>query len=60
MLLSPDKSLAFTHRVNTNGTFDSFCSQCFASVAHRASLMQLELKEQKHVCIPWVAEQYQQ
>ena len=41
----------FVHRLNDDGTTDSICSNCFATVATAAvSESVLEREEQKHKC----------
>ncbi len=40
----------FPHRRNHDGTFDSICSRCFATVATEGSEAELEKAEESHVC----------
>jgi hypothetical protein len=44
----------FAHRTNPNGTIDSICKKCFATVcAHCESKDVCLVNEAKHVCNPW-------
>jgi hypothetical protein len=40
----------FPHRRNKDGSFDSICLKCFATVASRMTQDQLKEFDQKHVC----------
>jgi hypothetical protein len=40
----------FVHRSNRNGTTDSICRECFATVATAIWEAELERKESAHVC----------
>lgn len=51
---------AFAHRHNRNGTIDSICKSCFATVATSNWEFDLEQKEITHVCDPVALEKYQQ
>jgi hypothetical protein len=42
--------LSFMHRSNEDGTVDSICKTCFATVATERSEAALERYESKHVC----------
>ena len=44
--------LVFAHRENRDGTFDSICMKCFATVASSLKEAELEQGEQKHWCDP--------
>jgi hypothetical protein len=46
MILHPD----FVHRLNDNGTVDSICLRCFATVASLPKEPNLEEKENAHAC----------
>jgi hypothetical protein len=47
----------FAHRTNPNGTIDSICKRCFATVcAHCKSKDVCIVNEAKHVCDPWKLE----
>ena len=46
LILHPD----FVHRLNDNGTVDSICLQCFATVASLPKELNLEEKENAHAC----------
>ncbi len=43
---------AFPHRHNHNGSFDSICRACFATVASVTEERELEFYESKHRCDP--------
>jgi hypothetical protein len=43
---------AFVHRNNPDGTTDSICGQCFATVCTSIWEAKLERAEQDHVCDP--------
>lgn len=40
----------FSHRQNEDGTFDSICRSCFATIATTKSEHQLDSFERAHVC----------
>jgi hypothetical protein len=40
----------FPHRRNRDGSFDSICGICFATVGSAATERELEPMEMKHVC----------
>jgi hypothetical protein len=42
----------FVHRHNVDGTTDSFCRKCFATVASSQWEVELDRAEQKHLCDP--------
>lgn len=42
----------FAHRDNRNGTFDSICRECFATIATAQWEASLEAAERAHVCDP--------
>jgi len=48
----------FSHRRNTDGTVDSVCHKCFATIAKERNESDLELKESAHHCNPWLVEWY--
>ena len=57
MTFGPDKSLYTVagqnvYRFNADGTVDSFCRQCFATVANSDREPNLEDPERNHVCEP--------
>ncbi len=41
----------FAHRINDNNTVDSICLHCFGTVASLPKNMDLEQKENAHVCL---------
>jgi hypothetical protein len=41
----------FCHRQNNDGTFDSICCSCFATIATTKDEHQLEAFEQRHDCV---------
>jgi hypothetical protein len=57
---NPSEESAFTHLLKDNGTFDSICPRCLATVAHELPRSELDSKEQKHVCNPRTAEHYRE
>lgn len=42
----------FDHRLNENGSVDSYCSQCFVRVTTSDSKTEVETKEKEHRCDP--------
>jgi hypothetical protein len=44
----------FAHRSNRNGTTDSICHRCFATVATATWEADLDRAERVHACQPWV------
>ena len=40
----------YPHRKNNNGSFDSICMQCFATISHKKNEAELAEDEKKHVC----------
>ena len=48
----------FVHRSNRNGTTDSICRDCFATVATATWEAELERKESMHVCDTWTVERF--
>ena len=42
----------FPHRHNADGSFDSICTECLATVATRKTEDELYLAELSHVCDP--------
>lgn len=48
--METDKTAAFTHRPNSDGTVDSICRNCFATVATDVSDAALARRESAHVC----------
>jgi hypothetical protein len=47
----------FPHRLNLNGSYDSICRLCFATVASARDEMELPPHESRHVCNPMWAYQ---
>ncbi len=47
LVIHPD----FVHRVNDNGSVDSICLYCFATVASFAKEIGLEERESAHGCV---------
>jgi len=41
----------FPHRRNRDGSFDSICLKCFATVASHKTEKELEAEDKGHVCI---------
>ena len=48
--MPPTPRLAFPHRRNPDGTFDSICSQCLATVARKPTEPELQAPERAHRC----------
>ncbi len=48
----------FSHRLNSDGTVDSICHQCFATVAKEMRESDLCSKERLHACNPATVEWY--
>lgn len=46
-------TVTFAHRSNRNGTTDSVCRRCFATVATATWEAELDLAERGHACEPW-------
>jgi hypothetical protein len=40
----------FAHRKNSENTFDSICTKCFAKIATSSDEADLEAAEESHVC----------
>jgi hypothetical protein len=40
----------FPHKRNVDGTIDSFCSECFSTLASADSERELQVAENAHVC----------
>lgn len=51
-------TLQFIHRLNDDGTIDSICRDCFATVATSISGAELEREEQEHICDTLLIERY--
>ena len=41
----------FPHRRNKDGSFNSICLKCFATVASRMTEEELKEQDKKHVCV---------
>jgi hypothetical protein len=41
---------SFSHRPQRNGSYDSICTRCFATVARSHNEADLEAEEKRHVC----------
>jgi hypothetical protein len=52
----PNTSNPFAHRTNPNGTVDSICKTCFATVGTKEEVLDLKALEDSHVCEPWKVE----
>jgi hypothetical protein len=44
----------FPHRINADGTYESICILCFATVAAAQNLAELRDRHKVHVCQPVV------
>jgi len=42
----------YPHRQNRDGSFDSVCLKCFATIANAKEVTELRSYETEHVCIP--------
>jgi hypothetical protein len=51
--------LKFAHHFVKDGSVDAICPRCCATVASAASETDLMLKEQRHVCDPFVVSYYE-
>jgi hypothetical protein len=40
----------FPHRLNRDGSFDSICLKCFATIANTITEMELKARENIHTC----------
>jgi hypothetical protein len=52
----PNTSYPFAHRTNRDGTFDSICKTCFATVGTATDALNLKIIEDGHTCDPWKLE----
>jgi hypothetical protein len=43
---------SYVHRSNRDGSYDSICTGCFATVASARNEAELSMRECTHVCIP--------
>jgi hypothetical protein len=48
----------FSHRHNSDGTVDSICRECFATVAKAQNESELYLQEHWHTCEPEIVAWY--
>lgn len=51
--------LKFAHRANPDGSVDSICPRCFVTLASANDEPDLALKEQHHVCDPFLVAHYE-
>lgn len=49
----PDTSHPFAHRTNPDGTIDSICKACYATVGTAERPMYLRAVEDAHICDEW-------
>jgi hypothetical protein len=40
----------FPHRLNPDGSYDSICNRCFATVASASTLDELHARDKEHTC----------
>ena len=40
----------YPHRQNPDGSFDSICPACFATVANAKDVKELKIYEKRHIC----------
>jgi hypothetical protein len=52
------RETAFEHRENCDGTIDSICRKCFATVGRSVREMELEQAERDHICDPDLLERW--
>ena len=52
--MSPRENDAFLHRANRDGTTDSICKHCFATICTSTWETELAQAERGHVCDPKV------
>ncbi|HKF50276.1 MAG TPA: hypothetical protein VKB38_23140 [Terracidiphilus sp.] len=57
--MAPAPTTHFTHRFNPDGTVDSICCDCFATVETANREEELKESEQGHVCDPWLRSYYE-
>jgi hypothetical protein len=48
--MPPTERATFPHRRNPDGTFDSICTQCYATVASNRGEAELRAAEREHEC----------
>ena len=41
---------SYPHRKNRDGSFDSICLRCFATIARAKEVAELKNREKQHVC----------
>jgi hypothetical protein len=51
--------LLFPHRTNPDGTIDSICPRCFATIGTFMCEADLERMEVAHICEPWKLRLYE-
>ena len=56
--MGPSSDSQFVHRANGDGTFDSICRECIATVAAAKREAELEAAEQDHICDSWILRRY--
>jgi hypothetical protein len=42
----------YVHRPNRDGSYDSICTRCYATVASARNETELSMHETTHICIP--------
>jgi len=50
--LVKDNAMPFPHRINSDGTIDSICDQCFVTVGTSTAEPELRELEAAHACEP--------
>ena len=50
--MSNQSGRSYGHRRNNDGSYDSICTKCFATVASTRSEAELTSHERTHTCIP--------
>jgi hypothetical protein len=58
MISNLDALSRFVHRSNQDGTFDSICRDCFATVQTAKTEAGLKLAERDHICDRMIVEHF--
>jgi hypothetical protein len=48
--MAADRIPFYSHRQNRDGSFDSICPRCFATIAHATEITKLNSYEKQHIC----------
>jgi hypothetical protein len=52
------EAVHFPHRLNHNGTIDSICPKCFATIGTSMWEADLDRSESRHICESWRLAQF--